>query len=90
MLFTRAIFRFALIGLSFILLYPSTTAWSAGHNDAPLIKQDLQTNITDLYAFIALVSDNACSNDAAYNQVFPYSSTLHEGPRNKKDSGIND
>jgi hypothetical protein len=28
------------------------TAWSASHSDAPLIKQDPQANITDVYAFV--------------------------------------
>jgi hypothetical protein len=30
----------------------SMPAWSASHSDAPLIKQDPQANITDVYAFI--------------------------------------
>jgi hypothetical protein len=34
------------------ILLPSGTAWSASHSDAPLIKQDPQANLTDVYAFV--------------------------------------
>ncbi len=36
-----------------ILFLPSPGgAWGANHSDAPLSKQDPQTNLTDVYAFI--------------------------------------
>lgn len=34
------------------------SAWAASHSDAPLIKQDPQANITDVYAFIGRKYDN--------------------------------
>jgi len=42
----------AVIGLS------GERAWSASHSDAPLIKQDPQTNLTDVYAFVGTRYDN--------------------------------
>jgi hypothetical protein len=42
------------------------------------------------YETITLVGDNIEKNDQLYNQVFPYSGTPHAGPRNQKDSGVND
>ncbi|MCI0445601.1 DUF4331 domain-containing protein, partial [bacterium] len=42
------------------------------------------------YSTITLVGDNIETNDQLYHQVFPYSGTPHAGPRNKKDSGVND
>jgi Domain of unknown function (DUF4331) len=42
------------------------------------------------FSTITLVGDNVPSNDQLYNQVFPYSGTPHAGPRNSKDSGVND
>jgi len=33
-------------------------AWGASHSDAPLIKQDPQANLTDVYAFIGTKYDN--------------------------------
>ena len=33
-------------------------SWSASHSDAPLIKQDPQANITDVYTFIGTKYDN--------------------------------
>lgn len=35
-----------------LLLVWQVPAWAASHSDAPLIKQDPQANITDVYAFI--------------------------------------
>jgi hypothetical protein len=35
-----------------LLIVWRVPAWAASHSDAPLIKQDPQTNITDVYAFI--------------------------------------
>jgi hypothetical protein len=38
----------------FVLLcfFLSLSLWAASHSDAPLIKQDPQANITDVYAFV--------------------------------------
>ena len=33
-------------------------AWAASHSDAPLIKQDPQANLTDVYAFIGYGYDD--------------------------------
>src|SRR5687767_10653796 len=33
-------------------------AWASSHSDAPLIKQDPQANLTDVYAFIGTRYDN--------------------------------
>jgi hypothetical protein len=41
------------------------------------------------FTTITLVGDNIETNDQLYNQVFPYSGTPHAGPRNSKDSGVN-
>src|SRR5262245_18880494 len=43
--------RSAAAGLAALLLFGGTT-WAASHSDAPLIKQDPQANLTDVYAFI--------------------------------------
>lgn len=40
-----------------IMLAP-IPSWSASHSDAPLIKQDPQANITDVYSFIGTKYDN--------------------------------
>ena len=36
----------------------STICWAASHSDAPLIKQDPQANITDVYAFVGTRYNN--------------------------------
>lgn len=36
-----------------LVLTPAAPVWSASHSDAPMIKQDPQANITDVYAFIS-------------------------------------
>jgi hypothetical protein len=41
----------ALLGIG-LLLTPSPAARASSHSDAPLIKQDPQANLTDVYAFI--------------------------------------
>jgi hypothetical protein len=41
------------------------------------------------YSSITLVGDNVPANDQLYNLVFPYSGTPNAGPRNSKDSGVN-
>jgi hypothetical protein len=35
-----------------------STAWAASHSDAPLIKQDPQANLTDVYAFVGTRYDD--------------------------------
>ena len=35
-----------------LILSPMPLAWASSHSDAPLIKQDPQANLTDVYAFI--------------------------------------
>jgi hypothetical protein len=42
------------------------------------------------YSPIVVVGDNVAANDQIYHQVFPYAATPHAGPRNSKDSGVND
>jgi hypothetical protein len=49
----------ALAALGLGLALAGQPAWSASHSDAPLSKQDPQTNITDVYAFIGSKYDNA-------------------------------
>jgi hypothetical protein len=45
-------------GLAALALWAGgATAWAASHSDAPLIKQDPQANITDVYAFIGTKYD---------------------------------
>jgi Domain of unknown function (DUF4331) len=44
--------------VSTIALTVSGGSWAASHSDAPLIKQDPQANITDVYAFIGAKYDN--------------------------------
>ncbi|MBI1927173.1 DUF4331 family protein, partial [Candidatus Poribacteria bacterium] len=41
-----------------LLALPGIPAWAASHSDAPLSKQDPQTNLTDVYAFIGTKYDN--------------------------------
>lgn len=41
-----------LFALSALLVFSADTLWAASHSDAPLIKQDPQANLTDVYAFI--------------------------------------
>ena len=41
-----------------ILALSGTPGWAASHSDAPLIKQDPQANITDVYAFIGTKYDD--------------------------------
>jgi hypothetical protein len=47
----------ALLLVSLTLFTPAG-AWGASHSDAPLIKQDPQANLTDVYAFIGARYDN--------------------------------
>nr|MDQ2694171.1 DUF4331 domain-containing protein [Pseudomonadota bacterium] len=42
----------ALSALCTTLTLSGGPAWAASHSDAPLIKQDPQANITDVYAFV--------------------------------------
>ena len=41
-----------LVALVTLLAFVGGTAGAASHSDAPLIKQDPQANLTDVYAFI--------------------------------------
>jgi hypothetical protein len=40
------------------VLFNTPAIWSASHSDAPLIKQDPQANITDVYTFVGTKYDN--------------------------------
>ena len=40
------------VAAAFVSLCFAGTAWAASHSDAPLIKQDPQANLTDVYAFV--------------------------------------
>jgi len=42
------------------------------------------------FSTITVVGDNVPENDATYNRTFPYAATPNAGPRNRKDSGVND
>ncbi len=50
--------RSALLGACAFLATTGLSAWGASHSDAPLIKQDPQANITDVYTFIGTKYDN--------------------------------
>ncbi|HEY3243417.1 MAG TPA: hypothetical protein VGM03_08700, partial [Phycisphaerae bacterium] len=49
-----------LLVLSYVVGFASTLppASASSHSDAPLSKQDPQTNLTDVYAFIGTKYDN--------------------------------
>lgn len=53
---TTHLLRHTLTGAGALVL--SCTCWAASHSDAPLIKQDPQANITDVYSFIGTKYDN--------------------------------
>lgn len=44
--------------LAGLMLLPPVGAWGASHSDAPLIKQDPQANLTDVYTFIGTKYNN--------------------------------
>lgn len=48
----------ALVALVTLLAFVGGTAGAASHSDAPLIKQDPQANLTDVYAFIGTKYNN--------------------------------
>ncbi len=50
---------FVLLTIGIIGIFLPVSLWGASHSDAPLIKQDPQTNITDVYAFIGTKYDDA-------------------------------
>jgi hypothetical protein len=53
------LFRFTASVLALLTVAPvGPIAWAANHSDAPLSKQDPQTNLTDVYAFIGTKYDN--------------------------------
>lgn len=41
-----------------VLMFSAVSVWGASHSDAPLIKQDPQANLTDVYTFIGTKYDN--------------------------------
>jgi hypothetical protein len=47
-----------LLTMCLILVFSGSSLWAASHSDAPLIKQDPQANITDVYAFIGTKYNN--------------------------------
>ena len=49
----------ALVALVTLLAFVGGTAGAASHSDAPLIKQDPQANITDVYAFVGTKYNDA-------------------------------
>lgn len=50
--FTHTLKVTALLALNAVFAFCVATVWASGHSSAPLIKQDPQANLTDLYAFI--------------------------------------
>lgn len=54
----RARQTLASCSLAFLALSTTTIALASSHSDAPLIKQDPQANLTDLYAFIGTKYDD--------------------------------
>lgn len=50
--------RSALLVLCALLTCTGVTVWGASHSDAPLVKQDPQVNITDVYTFIGTKYNN--------------------------------
>jgi len=52
---TRTAARLSLCGIGF---FAGVQLWSASHSDAPLIKQDPQANITDVYTFVGQKYNN--------------------------------
>jgi hypothetical protein len=51
-----------LFALCAAFTFSGASAWAASHSDAPLIKQDPQANITDVYAFVGTRYDNDAQN----------------------------
>ena len=47
-----------LVALVTLLAFVGGTAGAASHSDAPLIKQDPQANLTDVYAFVGTKYNN--------------------------------
>ena len=63
MLTRSKIMEFALLlAIWTLLVVWQDSAWAASHSDAPLIKQDPQANITDVYAFIGSKYDDPNQN----------------------------
>lgn len=50
--------RSTLCAIGAALALFDTSSWAASHSDAPLIKQDPQANLTDVYAFIGTKYDD--------------------------------
>lgn len=77
-------FAFLLAVWTLILVW-QVPAWAASHSDAPLIKQDPQANITDVYAFIGTKYNDPNQNVLnVVVQVRPFSEpgeAVFAGPR---------
>ncbi len=63
------------------LALSSALAWAASHSDAPLIKQDPQANITDVYAFIGTKSNDP-------NQTKVLNVIVHVRPFSEPGDGV--
>lgn len=55
---THAVTYTALFAICALLVFSVVPTWGASHSDAPLIKQDPQANITDVYTFIGTKYNN--------------------------------
>lgn len=55
------------------LTLPGLSAWASSHSDAPLISQDPQANLTDVYAFVGRQGNLAQKNLNIIVHVRPYS-----------------
>ena len=52
-----------LVSFLFAILFMGSAASAASHSDAPLIKQDAQANITDVYAFVSYLAFDSGLSD---------------------------
>lgn len=50
--FSNVLKVISIIVLSAVFAFSASAVWASSHSDAPLIKQDPQANLTDVYAFI--------------------------------------
>ncbi len=50
--------QFGILAIAALLVPGTPPGWASSHSDAPLIKQDPQANLTDVYAFIGTKYDN--------------------------------
>jgi hypothetical protein len=63
-----------------LLALAGATSWGASHSDAPLIKQDPQANITDVYAFVGTKYNDA--NQKVLNVI------VHVRPFSEPGDGV--